>query len=130
MRFLRYYYYRLYLYYLPQNSVPMLSTFVAIFLFAFFNGLTLLNIHSAIYPELSFEIPLAKSGWKRFIPASFFFPFIGLFMYYFQKGYHEKIMKEFEGETKKAKKISGVLVVCYFVGSMIFFFLSLELIRR
>ncbi len=130
MRLIRYYYYRLYLYYAAQGSGPMVSTFLAIFTFAFINGLTLLCIYTGIFPEQAFQIPVAKSGWKRLLPALYILPALGFFMYHFQRGYHEKIMKEFEGETKHAKKISRFWVVSYLVGSIIVFFLSLELLRK
>lgn len=130
MKFIRYYYYRLYLYYAAQNSIPMGSTFTAMFVFGVINGLTLLCIYFYICPENTFKIPLARSGWMRLIPALFLLPFVGVFMTYFKSGAHERIMHEFKNETQLSKKIGGYLVICYFIGSILFFFLGLELVRK
>jgi hypothetical protein len=130
MRFLRYYYYRLYLYYSAQGSIPMASTFIAIILFAFINGFTLLCIYFYTFPEHAFQIPVANSGWKRLAPALFLVPFVFILKHYFKGGLHQSIVKEFESETKRAKRISSIWVVSYVIATFIFFFLSLELIRK
>lgn len=130
MKFLRYYYYRLYLYYAAQNSIPMGSTFIAIFVFGVINGLTLLCAYFYIFPENAFQIPLARSGWMRLAPALILLPFVGVFMTYYKSGAHERIMNEFKKETERSKKFSSFLVISYFIGSILFFFLSLELVRK
>jgi hypothetical protein len=87
-----------------------------------------LNIYIAAFPEYDFDIPLAKAGWKRLIPGIVMLPFLGFWFYFFKiKGHSEKILMEFQNETKRAKFISSALVIIYGVGTILFFILSLFL---
>lgn len=98
------------------------------FVFAFFNVLTLLDVYIAVFPEHDFDIPLAKSGWKRLAPGIVMLPLFGLWLYVFKtRGYSNKILVEFQNETKRAKFLSSALVIIYAVATILFFVLSLFL---
>lgn len=128
MKFLRYFYFRLYTYYSGHNSGPILSSFLAIFVALFLNLLTVLNIYICFFPEQVFEFPAIKGTWGKLLTGLVMLPFFGLWYYIFKtRGYNDKIIMEFQHEDKRSKFISIILVLAYGIGTILFFILSLYL---
>lgn len=127
LRFLRYYYYRVFSYYSKGDSVPFLSTFLVIFVVAFFNFLALASIVSIIL-KINFTFFTVEKGIGRLCSLLFILPLFGIFLHHFKKhAYHDRIIEEFKDETPKQKSKSGLFVILYFVGSLILFIASLWL---
>jgi hypothetical protein len=130
MRLLKYYYFRLYSYYSKGDSVPFLSTFLVVFIFAFFNFLSLLALVAIISKE-KFTLPVVEKGTGRLWPLLIVLPLFGLLIYLFKKkGYHDIILEEFRNETSRQKFLSKLFVILYFISSIALFVIALFLRER
>ena len=130
MRILKYYYFRVYSYYSNGDSVPLLSTFLVIFLFAFFNLLSFLAVISSIM-KFKFTLPVFEKGPGRLLPLLIVLPFFGLFYYLVKvRDLHNTIIGEFKEETSRGKFLSKLSVLIYFVSSIVLIVMSLFLRER
>lgn len=124
MKFLRYFYFRLYHYY-SKEPAPFFKMFSAIFAGLFLNFLTLSSLVSVLL-KTKFTFFTVEKGIGRLWPLLIILPLFWILSYHFKKqGYHSTIIEEFENETSKEKLKSSLLVVFYFVSSMILFPVSL-----
>lgn len=128
-----YYYFRLYKYYSNGGSIPQFRSLTTITVFFLFNILTLFTLFFDIILDKNIKLPTRETH-GYFWPLIPIFPFLLFFYYYLNiRGYHFRIMEQFENETKKAKKQSTILTVAYFVFSLSFFILMLyirQIIRK
>lgn len=122
-----YYYFRMYKYYSNGGNIPQFRTLTTITVFFLLNILTLFTLVFDIILGKNIILPTRETHgyfWSL-IPICLLL----LLLYYYLnvRGYHFRIMEQFENETKKAKKRSGILTIAYFVLSFGFFVLILYL---
>ena len=99
MKFLRYFYFRLYHVYLKE-PIPFLKVFSVIFVCLLLNFLTLSSLVSVLLKTRFTFFPVEK-GIGRLWPL---LPLFWVLSYHFKKqGYHSTIVEEFKNETSKEK---------------------------
>jgi len=117
MKIVRYYYYRVYKYFEKGDAVPFFSTFLVIILFLYFNLITLINF-MGILMGFDFTLPVV-GGMGKFWPLIFIIPLFALFYVCLKKqGIHDRILEEFQEETKKKRISSGLMTILYFIASI------------
>ena len=113
-----YLYYRMYKYYDTGRDLPLFSTFVVLFVFGYFNMMSLFDLIFAVGVGLKYKYYVGK-GIYRFWPLLAGTPLYMLFHYYMIKlGNHERIFDRFKDESRIESRRNGVLVVLYFIGSI------------
>jgi len=125
--FLKYYYFRMYSYFSGSSSIPVFRTFAIMFIFTYFNVLSLFTLIVSVVSNIKFTLP-EGTGMMWFWPLLFVVPLFALFYYRLKYcGLHDLIIEEYSGQTKKQRLSGGWRIVVYFIASVLFFVLSLWL---
>lgn len=130
MKPFKYYYFRVFSYFLTGTEIPFFRTFVVIFLFAFFNFLTIMNVVFTLGRGKKITLPVG-TGINWFLPLLIILPLFAIFFYYLKNlGGHKIIMEEFQKETSKQRFLGGLLIILFLIGSMGLFILTLWLRQK
>lgn len=130
MKFFKYYYFRLFSYFSTGTEIPFFRTFAVIFLFAFFNFLTIMNAVSILGKGKKTPLTVSTEiNW--FLPLLIILPLFSIFFYYLKNlGGHKIIIEEFQKETSKQRFLGGLLIILYLIGSIALFILTLWLRQK
>ena len=127
VKFFKYFYFRMFSYFSDSSSIPLFRTFAIMFVFAYFNLLAIYTLIFSVVLNTNFTPPLG-SGIRWFWPIILILPLFILFYYRLERrGLHDLIFVEYLNETKKQKAKGGRCVIFYFIGSILFFVLTLWL---
>ena len=121
IKFIKYFYIRIFNYFSDGSSVPLFRTFAIIFVMAYLNVLSLSTLIFSVWLNVKANLP-AEGFW----PLVIIVPTYAMFYHYLKRhGYHDLIVKEYSTETKRQKSIWGWLAIVYIISSMMLFVFAL-----
>ncbi|ALL06959.1 hypothetical protein AQ505_16570 [Pedobacter sp. PACM 27299] len=121
IRFLKYYYFRIFSYFSDGSSIPLFRTFAIMFVFVYFNLLALITLIFSVGLNIRLNHPVGN-GVRWFLPLVFIVPLFALFYHRLKRsGLHDLIFEEYSKETKKQKISRGWIIILYFIGSILLF---------